>query len=53
MTMSRDKIQFQSRHEIDEVASALDTFMKEHPDSREKEAVKKLSALLDVMYIGW
>lgn len=48
-----DKIQFESRHEIDTVMNALDTFLEEHPDEKEKETIKKLSSLLDVMYMEW
>lgn len=48
-----DKIQFSSRYEIDEVISALQIFLKEHPNAREKETVQKLINLLDVMYMEW
>lgn len=53
MKLDMDKIQFESRSEIDEIADALDTYMKEHPKSRSVETVKKLSNLLDVMYMNW
>lgn len=53
MKKNMDKIQFESRYEIDEVVDALDTFLKEHPDARSKETVEELSHLLDVMYMEW
>lgn len=53
MKKCMDKIQFESRYEIDEVVKALDTFLKEHPNSEERETIKKLSNLLDVMYMEW
>lgn len=48
-----DKVQFEDIYEIDEIMSALDTFLEEHPGAREKETVKKLSRLLDMMYMDW
>lgn len=48
-----DKIQFSSRYEIDEVINALQIFLKEHPNAREKETIQKLINLLDVMYMEW
>ena len=53
MERNMDKIQFESRYEIDEVVSALETFLQEHPNAREKETVKRLADLLDVMYMQW
>lgn len=53
MKKGNDTIQFESRYEIDEVVSALDTFMEEHPNAREKESVERLKDLLDVMYMEW
>ncbi len=53
MKKNMDKIQFESRHEIDRVIDALDTFLKEHPDAGGKETVKQLSGLLDAMYMEW
>lgn len=48
-----DKIQFESRIEIDEVVECLHTFLEEHPDASGKETVRELSDLLDVMYMEW
>ena len=53
MTKGNDNIQFESRYEIDEIVSALETFLQEHPEAREKETVKQLCNLLDVMYMEW
>lgn len=38
------------KKEIDEVANALEKYVKEHG---ENETVKKLIGLLDVMYKNW
>lgn len=48
-----DKIQFEDRREIDEVVSALNTFLEEHSNAKEKESTEKLSNLLDAMYMEW
>lgn len=53
MQKNMDKIQFESRTEIDEILDALVTFMKEHQDARGMETVKRLSVLLDEMYMTW
>ena len=53
MTKNMDTIKFESRVEIDEVQDALDTFLKDHPDTRSKDTVKRLSDLLDAMYMEW
>ena len=53
MKKNMDKIQFEDRQEVDEVLSALDTFQQEHPNASEKDTVKQLRDLLDVMYIEW
>lgn len=53
MQVRMDKIQFESRCEIDEIVCALDTFTKEHPNAREKQTAERLKDLLDVMYISW
>lgn len=53
MKKNMDKIVFESRAEVDEVAYALVTFLKEHPEARGKENVQQLAHLLDVMYMEW
>lgn len=53
MDRQLDKVQFESRSEVDEVCDALSTFVKEHPDSRSRKAAERLAELLDVMYMEW
>lgn len=48
-----DKIQFESRSEISETMTALNTFLQEHPNADEEITVTRLFNLLDVMYISW
>lgn len=44
-----DKIQFESKYEIDEVIEALETYTEEHPNARQKDTVKLLCDLLDAI----
>lgn len=53
MKLEMDKIIFDDRYEVDEIEDALDTYINEHPDSRSIKTVKKLSKLLDAMYMSW
>lgn len=53
MKQISDKIQFESRNEVSEVMSALDTFIEEHKGAKEIKAVKRLNDLLDVIYMSW
>lgn len=53
MRRNMDEIQFESKCEIDEVVSALETFIEEHPNARERSSAERLKNLLDVMYMVW
>lgn len=53
MKKDMDKIQFESRSEIHDIASALDTFKNEHPTAEENKTVERLFDLLDVMDMEW
>lgn len=50
MKKDMDKIIFESRIEINEVANALENYVKEHGENK---TVKKLIDLLDAMYLSW
>lgn len=45
MKKGNDTIQFESRYEIDEVLSTLQTFLEEHPKARESETIERLRDL--------
>lgn len=53
MKKNMDKIQFEYRSEIDVIANALDTYLKDHTDAKDKDTIKELVELLDSMYMGW
>lgn len=48
MQAIKDKIQFESRREIEEIMVAL-----EKSEDSEKENVKRLIDLLEVMHLSW
>ena len=53
MKLEMDTIVFESRREIEDVLSALEQFLDEHPDVSESVAVKQLADKLDVMHMNW
>ena len=53
MTKTGDCIKFEYRSEVDEVENALEIYLKEHPAESNKETVKRMIDLLEVMYLEW
>lgn len=55
MKLDMDKIQFESKREIIDIAYALDEFIKnhKHKDAKLKEDAQRFIDLLDVMYMSW
>ena len=53
MTKTGDSIKFEYRSEVDEVENALEIYLKEHPTESNKETVKRMIDLLEVMYLEW
>ena len=53
MKKNMDCIKFEYRSEIDEIETALDCYLKDHPSADNKETVKEMIHLLDVMYMSW
>ena len=50
MKVDMDKLQFESRREIEAVMKALDEYLGKHPDD---ETVKELMEKLDYMHMVW
>lgn len=48
-----DKITFEDRSEIDNIACALQEWLDKHPNDPKADDVKKMIGMLDSMYIGW
>lgn len=48
-----DKIQFESRREIQELMQVVDTYVKQNPKEKENETLKRFFDLLDVMEMEW
>ena len=53
MTKTGDSIKFEYRSEVDEIENALEIYLKEHPTESNKETVKQMIDLLEVMYLEW
>lgn len=54
MKKDMDKIIFESRAEIDEIQTALETYAKEHEKKKDDfKVVNLLCGLLDSMYMEW
>lgn len=53
MTKDMDKIQFESRGEIDEVACALQEWLDKNKQDKKSKTVERMIDLLDAMYMSW
>ena len=53
MTKTGDSIKFEYRSEVDEIENALEIYLKEHPAESNKETVKRMIDLLEIMYLEW
>lgn len=53
MQMDMDKIQFDSRYEIETVATALIEYVTKHPNTGQAKTIQELIELLDVMHMCW
>lgn len=53
MKKNGDSIKFEYRSEVDEVENALEIYLKEHPTESNKETIKQMIDLLEVMYLEW
>ena len=53
MKWNMDKITFEWRDEVDNIACALQEWLDKHPNDPKADDVKKMIGMLDSMYIGW
>lgn len=53
MKKEMDKIQFESRCEIEDIHCALEIFLKEHPNHHSVKEVRCLKDKLEVMHMEW
>lgn len=52
MKLDTDKIQFETRKEVDEVEQALARYIEEH-ENEAPESVKRLRGLLESLWYAW
>lgn len=48
-----DKIQFESRREIENVMEMINQYVTQNPKEKRNETVARLYDLLDVMHMDW
>lgn len=53
MKKTNDSIKFEYRIEVNEILTALETFVKEHPAEENKETVEETIKLLNKIYMDW
>ena len=53
MIKNMDKIQFESRREIETVMVAISKYVKQNPEEKENETLKEFYGYMDVMHLSW
>lgn len=53
MQKDMDKIQFESRYEIEEIMKVIDKYVKQNPSEKNNKTLERLFDLLDVMHMEW
>lgn len=53
MKKDMDKIQFESRAEIQELMKVVDNYVKQNPKEKENKTLERFFDLLDVMDMEW
>lgn len=53
MKKDMDKIQFESRNEIQNVMDSINKYVEQNPKEKRNETLADLYDLLDVMYMEW
>lgn len=53
MEINMDKVQFESRREVDEVACALQEWLDKNKQDSKAKTVERMIDLLDAMYMSW
>lgn len=53
MQKNLDTIQFESRHEIQEIMKMIDKYIKQNPEEKNNKTLERFFDLLDVMDMEW
>lgn len=53
MEKDMDKIQFESRSEIENILEAISKYVKQNPKEKKNEDLKRFYSLLDLMDMEW
>ena len=53
MVQIKDSIQFETRQEITDIMTALETYINEHSDEEDISTAEEMMDMLDSMRISW
>ena len=53
MKKNMDKIQFESRAELQELMKVIDRYVKQNPEEKQNKTLERFFDLLDVMHMEW
>lgn len=53
MYRDMDTIQFDSKHEVQELMQVIDKYVKQNPKEKENKTLERFFYLLDVMDMEW
>lgn len=53
MKRNMDTIQFEHRKEVEEIINVISKYVKQNPEEKNNETLKKLYSLLDIMDMEW
>lgn len=53
MKSNMDKIEFESRREVQEIMKVIDKYISQNPSEKDNDILKEFFNLLDVMDMTW
>ena len=53
MIRNMDKIQFESRREIETIMNAISKYVEQNSEENENETLKEFYGHLDIMHLSW
>jgi hypothetical protein len=53
MIKNMDKIQFESRREIETIMNAISKYVEQNSEENENETLKEFYGHLDIMHLSW
>lgn len=53
MIKNMDKIQFESRREIETIMNAISKYVEQNPEEKENKTLEEFCGHLDIMHLSW